>query len=96
MLAPWVTSFVESAHFARQDDGDVTAIRPDPDFPAITLDPSLRGGEPVIDGRNVRVATIASLVRGGEDPTEVADWYMLTEEEIRQAVGYDHVHARIA
>jgi uncharacterized protein (DUF433 family) len=96
VLAPWVAQFVEAADFDGAHEGEVSALRPDPDFPAIKLDPSLRSGEPVVDGHNVRVATIASLVRGGEDETEVADWYQLTVDDVRQAVQYDRLHARIA
>ena len=95
-LAPWVTDFVESASFEDTGDAAITAIQPDRDFPAITLNPSLRGGEPVIDGRNVRVTTIAGLVRGGEDLRDVAEWYELAESDVRQAVEYDRRHARIA
>jgi uncharacterized protein (DUF433 family) len=62
----------------------------------VNVNPQLRGGEPVIAGRNVRVSTIAGLVRGGEAPFDVADWYELTTDQIRQAVGYDTLHARIA
>lgn len=96
VLAPWVVRFVDAAEFDQRQGGDVSTIRPDPDFPAVVLDPVLRGGEPVVDGRNVRVSTIAGMVRGGEDPADVADWYQLAEDEVRQAVNYDRVHARIA
>ena len=95
VLAPWVTGFVDSARFA-DDNGAVTAIRPDPDFPAVFLDPFLRGGEPTLKERSVRVVTIAGLVRSGEDPVEVAEWYELTTDEVEQAVRYDRLHARIA
>jgi uncharacterized protein (DUF433 family) len=96
LLAPWVSTFAESATFDEAADGAVTALTPDPDFPAVQLDPNLRGGEPVIDGRRIRVTTIASLVRGGEDITDVAGWYDLTVDEVQQAVNYDRSHLRIA
>ncbi|TDV45469.1 DUF433 domain-containing protein [Actinophytocola oryzae] len=94
LLAPWVEQFVNAAQFDDDNEGDVATLRPDPDFPAVRLDPYLRGGEPVMDGRSVRVTTIAGLVRAGERPADVAEWYELTEDEVRQAVSYDRLHAR--
>lgn len=96
LLAPWVEQFVEAARFDDDQGGDVASIRPDPDFPVVRLDPRVRGGEPVMNGHSVRVSTIAGLVRAGEHPAEVAEWYDLTESEVRQAVNYDRLHARIA
>lgn len=95
MLAPWVDAFVQAVDF---DDvkGSVRRLQPDPDFPEVRLDPLRRGGEPTIAGHNVRVRTIAGLVRGGEDPAEVAQWYGLSADDVRQAVGYDQVHPAIA
>lgn len=46
LLTPWVSKFVEAAEFDQDSSGEVSAIRPDPDFPAVRLDPSLRGGSP--------------------------------------------------
>ncbi len=95
MLAPWVESFVQAVDFD-ESEGVARKLRPDPDFPDVYVDPLLRGGEPTIAGHNVRVRTVASFVRGGEDPAEVAEWYGLNLDEVRQAVGYDQVHAAIA
>jgi uncharacterized protein (DUF433 family) len=94
MLAPWVESFVQSVDFD-ESEGVARKLRPDPDFSDVYVDPLLRGGEPTIAGHNVRVRTVASFVRGGEDPAEVAEWYGLNLDEVRQAVGYDQVHAAI-
>lgn len=102
VLSPWVEKFVGATAFADAavntvaDDAEVSWIRPDRDFPDVHVDPVLRGGEPVIDDRNVRVSTLASLVRGGESISDVADWYGLTPEQVQQAVGYDRIHPRIA
>jgi uncharacterized protein (DUF433 family) len=96
LLAPWVEQFVASAQFDEEHEGDVAAIRPDPDFPVVRLDPYLRGGEPVMDGHSVRVSTIAGLVRAGEHPADVAEWYDLAVDDVRQAVNYDRRHAHIA
>lgn len=95
-LAPWVNEFVKSAHFSEDASGHAISLGADPAFPDVRWDPELRGGEPVIDGRNVRVATIAGMVRGGESVEDVAGWYELTEAQVRQAVGFDSTHARIA
>lgn len=96
LLAPWVEQFVSAAQFDEDHEGDVSALRPDPDFPAVRLDPYLRGGEPVMAGHSVRVSTIAGLVRAGEHLADIAEWYELTEDDVRQAVAYDRLHARIA
>lgn len=95
MLAPWVSRFTEVASFDPKSS-DVVSLLADPEMPEVSLDPKLRGGEPVIGARNVLVSTIASLVRGGEEPSEVADWYDLEVSQVRQAVAYDRVHPRIA
>jgi uncharacterized protein (DUF433 family) len=95
VLTPWVDRFVDSVRYD-DEEGAVTALRPDADFPVVIADPLRRGGEPVLTGHNVRVATVASLVRGGESIDNVADWYNLSVDEVRQAVHYDRLHPRIA
>lgn len=98
VLSPWVVNFVNDTDLRETSDANqsVQWIRPDADFPNVHVDPRLRGGEPVIDERNVRVATLAGLVRAGERISDVADWYELPEGHVRQAVNYDRIHARIA
>lgn len=98
VLSPWVDKFVKDTDLVETSDEDssVNWIRPDSDFPSVHVHPLLRGGEPVIDGRNVRVATLAGLVRGGENIADVAEWYELPEDQVRQAVNYDRIHLRIA
>lgn len=95
VLTPWVSAFAEAAAFD-DTDGRATALTPDPDFPAVRINPEFRSGEPVIDGRNVRVSTLAGLVRGGERPEDVAEWYDLDVAQVREAVNYDRSHLRIA
>lgn len=95
-LAPWVAEFADSTTFDESASGAAVSLMPDVEFPAIQLNPVLRGGEPIIDGRHVRVAAVASLVRGGERIEDVAEWYDLDVAEVRQAVNYDRSHLRIA
>lgn len=95
-LTPWVAEFAESTTFDDSAVGEAVALVPDVDFPSIQLNPVLRGGEPIVDGRHVRVAAIAGLVRGGERIEDVAEWYDLDVAEVRQAVNYDRSHSRIA
>ncbi|MBM7770136.1 uncharacterized protein (DUF433 family) [Actinokineospora baliensis] len=94
VLSPLTEQFYDSADF--DDRGTVHRLRPDADFPDVYLDPRRRGGEPTIAGHNVTVATIASLIRGGERIGDIAQWYRLDDEQVRQAIGYDAVHLRIA
>jgi uncharacterized protein (DUF433 family)/transposase len=103
MLAPWVTKFVDSVQYEAPSGSvvplsgsAVTALQPDPDFPDVVTDPLRRSGEPVISGRNVRAATLASLVRGGEHIEDVAGWYDMSIDQVRQALQYDQLHPRIA
>lgn len=96
VLTPWVEQFVESAEFDPADNGAAVSLRADGDFPQIRWDPRRRGGEPTIAGRNIQVATIANLVRGGEQPADIAAWYDLTVEQVEQAVKFDATHPRIA
>jgi uncharacterized protein (DUF433 family) len=91
-LTPWVAEFAESTTFDESVGGAAVALVPDVDFPAIQLNPVLRGGEPIIDGRHVRVAAVAGPVRGGKRIEDVAEWYELDVAEVRQAVNYDCGH----
>lgn len=65
-------------------------------FPLIKIDVRHRGGQPVIQGRNVRASTIAELVAAGESREDVAEWYALSTDQIDQTVGYYRRHLRIA
>jgi hypothetical protein len=60
-LTPWVAEFAGSTTFDESAGGAAVALVPDVDFPAIQLNPVLCGGEPIIDGRHVRVAAVAGL-----------------------------------
>jgi len=95
-----VERFIEAATF--QPDVTPEARRliaemdADDGFPHIKLNPRRRGGEPVVHGHNVRAATIAALVAAGEDPAEVARWYLMSEDQVDEAVRYVESHPRVA
>ncbi|MGH3720704.1 MAG: DUF433 domain-containing protein [Pseudonocardiaceae bacterium] len=95
-----VGRLVEAADFGPDTTPDgrrmVAELTADEDFPLIKLDVRRRGGQPVIQGRNVRASTIAELVAAGESRGDVAEWYDLSAEQIDQAVGYYRRHLRIA
>ncbi|MGH3839728.1 MAG: DUF433 domain-containing protein, partial [Pseudonocardiaceae bacterium] len=97
---PVVERLVEAADFAPDTTPDgqrmVSELTADEDFPLIKLDVRRRGGQPVIQGRNIRASTIAELVTAGESREDVAEWYDLSAEQIDQAVGYYRRHLRIA
>lgn len=97
---PVVGRLVEAADFSPDTTPDgrrmVSELTADEDFPLIKLDVRRRGGQPVIQGRNVLASTIAELVAAGEPREDVADWYDLSAEQINQAVGYYRRHLRIA
>ena len=97
---PVVERLVEAADFGPDTTPDgrrmVTELTADEDFPLIKLDVRRRGGQPVIQDRNVRASTIAELVAAGESHEDVADWYDLTAEQIDQAVGYFRRNLHIA
>lgn len=97
---PVVGRLVEAADFSPDTTQDgrhmVSELTADEDFPLIKLDVRRRGGQPVIQGRNVRASTIAELVAAGESREDVAGWYDLSVEQIDQAVGYYRRHLRIA
>ncbi|MGH3928413.1 MAG: DUF433 domain-containing protein [Pseudonocardiaceae bacterium] len=97
---PVVERLVAAAEFSADTTPDgrrmISELTADEDFPLIKLDVRRRGGQPVIQGRNVRASTIAELTTAGESPEDVAEWYDLTTEQIDQAVGYFRRHLRIA
>lgn len=74
------------------DDPVVTATRIDPQYPDVVLDPERRSGRPTVAGRNVSVATLAGMVLGGDPVAKVAEWYEVTEHQVRQAVDFTVVH----
>lgn len=70
------------------DGGDIVQrFRPDPQLPEVVVDPLRQYGDPVV--RSVPTAVIAEQHRAGDSIPFIADGYMLTEEQVRQAVAYE-------
>lgn len=70
------------------DGGEVVRrFRPDPKLPHVVVDPLRQFGEPVV--RSVPTAVIAEQHRAGDSIGFIADGYMLTEEQVEQAIEYE-------
>jgi uncharacterized protein (DUF433 family) len=76
--------FERSVDFA---DGIVRRFRPDPHLPEVVVDPLRQFGDPVV--RSVPTAVIAEQHRAGDSVPFIADGYMLSEEQVRQAIAYE-------
>lgn len=55
---------------------------------SVVVDPQHRFGEPVIDGTNISVNILASMVAGDDSVEMIADIYRLQPEQIKDAVAY--------
>ncbi|MGI5127463.1 DUF433 domain-containing protein [Pseudonocardia sp. CA-107938] len=95
-LTPWVRDFVDAVVDSEVSDDLIGGIRPDLDFHDIVCVAARRGGRPTIVGRNVLARTIAQLVRGGEAPEDVAEWYDITVDQVQQAENYVSAHPQAA
>jgi uncharacterized protein (DUF433 family) len=64
-------------------DGWVKVIRlPGYERAAVTVDPTINGGQPTVSRRGVRVSDVLSRLRAGEDSRHVADDYGLLLNEV--------------
>jgi uncharacterized protein (DUF433 family) len=54
----------------------------------ISIDPSIRGGRPVIAGTRVPVAVLVGKVASGMMPDEVAEEYGVAREDVLAALVY--------
>jgi uncharacterized protein (DUF433 family) len=54
----------------------------------IVIDAKVQGGAPVIRGTRVPVAVLVESVAAGDDISEVARAYRVTEEQVRLALAY--------
>jgi uncharacterized protein (DUF433 family) len=55
----------------------------------VSIDPAVRGGEPVIEGTRIPAAEVAALVRDGITPEQIGDFYPgVTAEAARDAVDF--------
>lgn len=57
----------------------------------IVSDPSIRNGEPVIDGTTIRVSDIVSYARD-LSPDELAESFVLSLGQVYAALAYYHFH----
>ena len=70
------------------DDSDApTAVHPLGNEVAVTIDPLVRGGAPMING--VPTAVLASLHRGGDSIADLTRWYDLSETDVDAAIAYE-------
>lgn len=56
--------------------------------PHIVVDPNVRFGRPVIQGTRVPVEMVIAKLAGGMAPSEVAEEYGLSLEDVRAALSY--------
>jgi uncharacterized protein (DUF433 family) len=76
--------YVDSAEF---EGGVVRRIRPIPRLEHVVFDPLKQFGEPVV--RAVPTAIIAEQYRAGDRIPMIAEAYLLTEEQVEQALRYE-------
>ncbi len=55
---------------------------------SIVVNPNNQYGAPIIGGTNIKVSTILSLHRGGEDSQFIADLYDLNQEYVHDAIKF--------
>ncbi len=65
----------------------VRRFRPDPTLPEVFVDPLRQYGDPVV--RSVPTAVIAEQNRAGDSIDFIAEGYLLTSEQVRQAIEYE-------
>jgi uncharacterized protein (DUF433 family) len=56
--------------------------------PHIVIDPTVRFGRPIIQGPRLPVELVIAKLDGGMAPSEVAEEYGLTLEDVRAALSY--------
>lgn len=55
---------------------------------AVTIDPEVQGGTPVIRGTRVPVSVLVEAVAAGDGIDEVARQYRVTSDQVRAALAY--------
>lgn len=61
---------------------------------SVNINPSVRGGMPVIGGTRIPVHVIGEMIRRGVTEMEIAEAYDLSCSQIESAVLYDQLHPR--
>ena len=56
--------------------------------PYIVHDPSIYGGEPIVEGTRTGVRHIILLFQSGKDPEEIASIHRLTLAQVYDAISY--------
>ncbi|WP_042415716.1 DUF433 domain-containing protein [Streptacidiphilus anmyonensis] len=57
--------------------------------PHVSINPAVRGGEPVVDGTRIPSAEVAALLRDGVRPEQIADYYPgVSAEAARDAADF--------
>jgi uncharacterized protein (DUF433 family) len=55
---------------------------------AVTIDPAIQGGRPVIKGTRLPVEIVVGSLAGGMSMDEVCEEYYVTPKQVRAALGY--------
>lgn len=95
-LAPAAETFISVVEFdqvrdasgSRSNDEVAARLRPAGKASPVVIDPQRQFGRPVV--RSVPTEVIAELVRAGDEIVDVADWYDLSEDEVRAAIAYEN------
>ncbi|PYC76903.1 hypothetical protein C7C46_21185 [Streptomyces tateyamensis] len=57
--------------------------------PHVSIDPAVRGGEPVVEGTRIPATEVAALLRDGVPPEQIGDYYPgVTAEAARDAADF--------
>lgn len=80
----WVGAVGAFAQEIRYEGGVAASWHPSDH---VAIDPRVRFGEPVVAGTRIAVATIVANLEEGS-PDDVARWFDLTVEQVRDAEGY--------
>jgi uncharacterized protein (DUF433 family)/DNA-binding transcriptional MerR regulator len=73
---------------AEIQDGEVVALRP---VDGVTIDPTVRGGTPVVEGTRVPTALVAQMVTEGMTPDEIVELYpTLTTGNVEAAANWEN------
>jgi uncharacterized protein (DUF433 family) len=59
----------------------------------ITIDPRLSYGRPSLASKGISTAILAERVNAGESPEELADYYGLDEQDVKEAIIYEGLAA---
>lgn len=84
VLAGMIRPFITEIHAG---DHEPTATRWDI-APGVVINPRIQFGRPVLAGTRVPVATVIENLDAGS-PSQVAEWFSLTLEQVRDAEAFD-------